>query len=84
MSSVVGSGMSRCGGTGGGVAALLPGGDCGQRVVVWVWLADGTAGVVERGTHWDGVLASAEQPRRRRMYIGATRGSTLVRAAERP
>ncbi len=67
-----------------GEPPLLPGLDIGQSVHVESWRADGTARVVYRGTHWDGVLASAETPRQRRMYIVATRGSTLVLAAERP
>ncbi|HEY7788356.1 MAG TPA: NfeD family protein [Casimicrobiaceae bacterium] len=62
----------------------LPGLDIGQSVDVESWRADGTARVVYRGTHWDGVVASAETQRQRTMYIVATRGSTLVLAAERP
>jgi len=62
----------------------LPGLDIGQSVRVETWQPDGTARVAYRGTQWTGVLASAETPRRNTMYIVATRGSTLVLAAERP
>src|SRR6478752_137337 len=55
-----------------------PGLDIGGRVHVEAWRADGTARVVYRGTHWDGVLASPTTPRGDTMYIVDTRGSTLV------
>src|SRR5882672_825412 len=62
----------------------LAGLDVGQSVRVETWQPDGSARVTYRGTQWNGVLASAETPRRDTMYIVATRGSTLVLAAERP
>jgi len=62
----------------------LAGLDVGQSVRVEAWQPDGTARVVYRGTRWNGELASAQTPRRDTMYIVATRGSTLVLAAERP
>jgi membrane protein implicated in regulation of membrane protease activity len=55
-----------------------PGLDIGKRVHVEAWRPDGTARVVYRGTHWDGVLASPTTPRESTMYIVDTRGSTLV------
>lgn len=61
-----------------------PGLDIGKRVHVEAWHADGTARVVYRGTHWDGVLATVDTPRASTMYIVDTRGSTLVLGAERP
>ena len=61
-----------------------PGLDVGQSVHVESWQPDGSARVVYRGTKWNGVLASSETPRRHTMYIVATRGSTIVLAAERP
>ena len=61
-----------------------PGLDVGQSVHVESWQPDGSARVVYRGTKWNGVLASGETPRRHTMYIVATRGSTLVLAAEPP
>ena len=67
-----------------GDAPQLPGLDVGQSVRVETWQSDGTARVVYRGTRWNGVLATTETPRRHTMYIVATRGSTLVLAAERP
>ena len=62
----------------------LAGLDVGQSVRVEAWQPDGTARVVYRGTRWNGELASVQTPRRDTMYIVATRGSTLVLAAERP
>ena len=67
-----------------GAGPQLPGLDVGQSVRVETWQPDGTARVVYRGTRWNGVLATSETPRRHTMYIVATRGSTLVLAAERP
>jgi membrane protein implicated in regulation of membrane protease activity len=67
-----------------GDAPQLPGLDVGQSVRVEAWQPDGTARVVYRGTRWNGVLATSETPRRHTMYIVATRGSTLVLAAQRP
>ena len=61
-----------------------PGLDVGKRVHVEAWHADGTARVVYRGTHWDGVLATPATPRENTMYIVATRGSTLVLGSEQP
>jgi membrane protein implicated in regulation of membrane protease activity len=61
-----------------------PGLDIGKRVHVETWHADGTARVVYRGTHWDGVIASGDMARRNTMYIVATRGSTLVLGDEQP
>jgi membrane protein implicated in regulation of membrane protease activity len=61
-----------------------PGLDIGQAVHVEAWRADGTARVVYRGTHWDGVLASRDIPRANTMYIVDTRGSMLVLGNERP
>jgi membrane protein implicated in regulation of membrane protease activity len=61
-----------------------PGLDIGQAVHVEAWRADGTARVVYRGTHWDGVLASSDMRRQNTMYIVDTRGSTLVLGSERP
>ena len=61
-----------------------PGLDIGQSVHVESWQPDGSARVVYRGTRWNGELASVQTPRRDTMYIVATRGSTLVLAAERP
>ena len=61
-----------------------PGLDIGKAVHVEAWRADGTARVVYRGTHWDGVLASHDIPRQNTMYIVDTRGSTLVLGNERP
>lgn len=58
--------------------------DIGKTVHVEAWRADGTARVVYRGTHWDGVLASHDTPRQSTMYIVDTRGSTLVLGNERP
>lgn len=63
---------------------LLPGLDVGQSVQVETWHADGTARVVYRGTHWDGVAATKDTPHRHTMYIVGTRGSTLLLDAERP
>ena len=62
----------------------LPGLDVGQSVQVETWHADGTARVVYRGTHWDGVAATKDTPHRHTMYIVGTRGSTLLLGAERP
>jgi len=67
-----------------GAPAPQAGLDIGGRVHVEAWHADGTARVVYRGTHWDGVAASADTPRERTMYIVDTRGSTLVLGPERP
>jgi membrane protein implicated in regulation of membrane protease activity len=67
-----------------GEPAPQPGLDIGRRVRVDSWHADGTARVDYRGTQWDAVLASEETPRRHTMYIVATRGSTLVLAADQP
>jgi membrane protein implicated in regulation of membrane protease activity len=67
-----------------GDAPQLPGLDVGQSVRVEAWQPDGTARVVYRGTRWNGVLVTSETPRRHTMYIVATRGSTLVLAAQRP
>ena len=61
----------------------LPDLDVGQSVRVEAWQPDGSARVVYRGTRWNGVLATAETPRRHTMYIVATRGSTLVLDAQR-
>jgi len=67
-----------------GQPAPAPGLDVGKRVHVEAWHADGSARVVYRGTHWDGVLASGDMARRNTMYIVATRGSTLVLGDEQP
>ena len=69
---------------GPGEPPLLPGLDIGQSVQVETWHADGTARVVYRGTHWDGVLATPTTARRNTMYIVDTRGSTLVLGSEQP
>jgi len=61
-----------------------PGLDIGKRVHVEAWRPDGTARVVYRGTHWDGVLASPTTPRENTMYIVDTHGSTLVLGHEQP
>ena len=61
-----------------------PGLDVGKRVHVEAWHPDGSARVVYRGTHWDGVLASSDTAQRNTMYIVATRGSTLVLGDEQP
>ena len=61
-----------------------PGLDIGKRVHVETWHPDGTARVVYRGTHWDGVVAARDTPRQHTMYIVDTRGSTLVLGAEQP
>lgn len=58
--------------------------DVGKRVHVETWRDDGTARVVYRGTHWDGIVASPATPRRDTMYIVDTRGSTLVLGSEQP
>jgi len=67
-----------------GEPAPAPGLDVGKRVHVEAWHADGSARVVYRGTHWDGVLASSDTARRNTMYIVGTRGSTLVLDNEQP
>ena len=67
-----------------GEPAPQPGLDIGERVRVESWHADGTARVDYRGTQWDAVLATEQTPRRHTMYIVATRGSTLVLAADQP
>jgi membrane protein implicated in regulation of membrane protease activity len=67
-----------------GEPAPQPDLDVGGRVHVETWRDDGTARVLYRGTHWDAVLASTATPRRRTMYIVATRGSTLVLGDEQP
>ena len=67
-----------------GEPALAPGLDVGKRVHVEAWHADGSARVVYRGTHWDGVLASSDTARRNTMYIVGARGSTLVLGDEQP
>lgn len=58
--------------------------DVGKRVHVEAWHPDGTARVVYRGTHWDGVLASPTTRRSNTMYIVETRGSTLVLDSKQP
>jgi membrane protein implicated in regulation of membrane protease activity len=67
-----------------GESPALPGLDVGRSVQVETWHADGTARVLYRGTHWDGIAATKDTPHRHTMYIVATRGSTLVLGAERP
>jgi membrane protein implicated in regulation of membrane protease activity len=58
--------------------------DVGQPVQVQMWHADGTARVTYRGTQWNAELERADDAREPTMYIVATRGSTLIVAAQRP
>ena len=67
-----------------GEPQAMPALDVGQAVHVHAWKADGTARVEYRGSHWDGVLATPDTPRRATMYIVGTRGSTLVLGAAPP
>ena len=58
--------------------------DVGQEVQVLTWHDNGTARVNYRGTQWDAQIEAPETTRAQTMYIVATRGSTLVIAADKP